>query len=178
MSNGVIFVCFCINKPNSNSSFISLDFVSDASALLEDGTQSPSKQYKTALPPSGSEGDDENVDDDDDAERLVLNTDRLRDLPPRDILARAFHGKPSYFWVLIFRRGHLFIRIFYVLEQPIQLDPRTPTFLLGLEQVIALVDASGKRVGNQVSDRLTQEKVFSSTYCSKFSCDFSYTVTY
>ena len=178
MSNGVIFVCFCINKPNSNSSFISLDFVSDASALLEDGTQSPSKQYKAALPASGSEGDDENMDDDDDDERLVLNTDRLKDLPPRDILARAFHGRLFPVLILIFRIDHLFIQVFYISEQPIQLDPRTPTFLLGLEQVIALVDASGKRVGNQVSDRLTQEKVFSSMYCSKFSCDFSYTVTY
>ena len=52
----------------------------------------------------------------------------------------------------------------FILEQPIQLDPRTSTFLLGLEQVVALVDASGKKVGNQVADRLTSEKVFTSNY--------------
>ena len=37
------------------------------------------------------------------------------------------------------------------------MDPHTPTFLLGLEQVIALVDATGKRVGNQVTSKLTEE---------------------
>ena len=52
----------------------------------------------------------------------------------------------------------------FILEQPIQFGPRTPTFLLGLEQVVALVDASGKKVGNQVADRLTSEKVFTSNY--------------
>ena len=65
-----------------------------------------------------------------------------------------------FFRFSFFRIGHLFIQVSYVLEQPIQLDPRTLT--LGLEQVIALVDASEKSVGNQVTDRLTQEKVFSS----------------
>ena len=68
---------------------------SGSSTLLEDGTQSPSKKYQTAFYPAGSDGDDEGVEVVDDIEKPLLNADRLRDLPPRDILARAFHGKFS-----------------------------------------------------------------------------------
>ena len=70
---------------------------SGSSTLLEDGTQSPSKKYQAAFYPAGSDGDDEEVEVVDDVEKPLLNADRLRDLPPRDILARAFHGKFSRF---------------------------------------------------------------------------------
>ena len=59
---------------------------------------------------------------------------------------------------------HVFDSFCFISEQPIQLDPRTPTFLLGLEQVVALVDPTGKRVGNQVTEKLTAEKLFQSSY--------------
>ena len=49
---------------------------------------------------------------------------------------------------------------------PPAVEAQNPDFLLGLEQVVALVDATGKRVGNQVTEKLTAEKLFQSNYQS------------
>ena len=149
-------------------------FVSEASTLLDDATKSPSKRYQGVFYPPTSEA---NVDttEEDQGERPVLNSDRLRDLPPRDILMRAFHGYYLYNRVASGQcERRIFSFLFPVSEQPIQLDPRTPTFLLGVEQVIALVDATGKRVGNQVTSKLTEEKLFQGNLCFVRGLDFRF----
>ena len=139
-------------------------FLLETSTLLDDGTLSPSKQYREPFYTTVSGEGHETVGEDTEDDPTVLNTERLRDLPPRDILVRAFHGTSFRLLGLYPMSYYLFYHSLCFSEQPIQLDPRTPTFLLGLEQVIALVDATGKKVGNQVADKLTSEKLFQSTY--------------
>ena len=62
--------------------------------MLDDGTLSPSKQYREPFYTTVSGEGHETAGEDTEANHTVLNTERLRDLPPRDILARAFHGSP------------------------------------------------------------------------------------
>ena len=67
-------------------------FLLETSTLLDDGTLSPSKQYREPFYTTVSGEGHETVEEDTEDDPTVLNTERLRDLPPRDIVARAFHG--------------------------------------------------------------------------------------
>ena len=68
-----------------------------------------------------------------------------------------------YFWSISPSES---IKDSFFSEQPIQLDPRTPTFVLGLEQVAALVEATGKIVGNKVTEKLSSDRLYPSTCLS------------
>ena len=129
---------------------------------MEDSHNMPPRRYNAPFYQLVTEQQPGEGDSDHSDSRPLLNSERLRDLPPKDILARAFHGYyfsfPLYFSVSCFSYCVLFA------EQPIQLDPRTPTFVLGLEQVAALVEATGKIVGNKIAAKFTTEKLYPSTY--------------
>ena len=81
---------------------IDLCDISDQSELLEDGHHRPPVHYSSPFYASGVQGAPTDQESNLDERRPLLNSERLRDLPPKDILARAFHGTFCFVFLVDF----------------------------------------------------------------------------
>ena len=127
------------------------------STYLDNAHEGTSKRYGGNLFPSAQDGQSNDPQDrglgeeEEEANANLLNSQRVRPLAPRDILSRAFAGLIFYYHsIILLRVPSLFYFSFPYLERPLSVSEGAQIFNLGLDDVCALVEASGRTVANKI----------------------------